>query len=144
MFKNPTEVWEDQMNDLFLTKKVKNTDKVIEALSIILCKDYGKKNKELLDLYNYKGIDEFIDIISLFERKTVTFPSKDEIKDAVKLAIVFYFREVEGYSWEKIKSTVPFELSSISYSFKLKSLNKFIVEQLFSTFESNKKEISNE
>lgn len=134
MFENPTEVWEDQMNDLFLMKKVKNSNRVLEALSIILNMNYGVKGKELLDLYNLKGLDTFVEIITLFERKTITFPSKDEIKEAVLLALVFYFREVEGLTWEEIKSIIPFDFSSISYSFKLKNINKYMAEKLTEAF----------
>lgn len=144
IFKKPTEVWEDQMNDLFLTKKVSNSNRVVEALSIILNMSYGQKNKALVDLYNLKGLDTFVEIVSLFERKTITFPSKDEIKEAVMLALIFYLREVEGHSWAEIKEIVPFEFSSISYSFKLKTLNKFIFRQLLEVFKEGKENIKKE
>lgn len=129
-FNKPAEVWEEQMNELFLTREKASTNKVIEALSIILNKEYGNKNHDLIDLYNYMGFDDFISVITLFERKTITFPSKEEIKEAVILALVFYYREIKGLEWVEIKKIVPFEFSSISYSFKLKSLNQFMIENL--------------
>ena len=37
---------------------------------------------------------------------------------------------MKGLSWDEIKEMVPFDFSSISYSFKIKNLNKFILEKL--------------
>lgn len=144
MFKNPTEVWEDQMNDLFLTKKIKDTDKVMEALSIVLSANYGMKNKGLVELYNIKGLDTFLDVISIFERKTITFPSKEEVKEAIMLSLVFYLREVHGYTWEEIKAIVPFDFSSISYAFKIKNLNKFVAEKLLEVFAEEREKLLEE
>lgn len=144
MFKNPTEVWEDQMNDLFVTKKIKDTNRVIEALSIILAMNHGNKNDGLVDLYNIKGLDTFLDVVSIFERKTITFPSKEEIKESVMLALVFYLREVQGMPWEEIKAMVPFEFSSISYSFKIRNLNRFVAEKLMEVFQEEREKILKE
>ncbi len=129
MFEKPSEVWEDQMNDLFLVRKKDDTNQVIKAFSIILNQKYIN-NQDMVDAFNILGFDKFISLLTLFEKRTVTFPSKEEIKDAVIFAMVFYYRETKGYSWEEIKDILPFEFSSISFSFRLKSLNKFIVEKL--------------
>ncbi len=133
MFKKPAEVWEDQMNELFLSKSKEENNRVIEALSIVLGMNYGNKNKDIVDLFNLLGLDNFVSVVTLFERRTVTFPSKEEIKEAIIFALIFYYRETKGYSWEEIKNIVPFEFSSISYAFKIKSLNKFIIEKLKET-----------
>ncbi len=138
MFNKPTEVWEEQMNELFLSREKDEANKVIEALSIILSMNYTKKNHDIIDLYNFMGFDTFVSILSLFERRTVSFPSKEEIKDSIIFALIFYYREIKGYSWTEIKEIVPFEFSSISYSFKLKSLNKFMIENLKEVLDDEK------
>lgn len=138
MFNKPTEVWEEQMNELFLSREKDESNKVIEALSIILSMNYTKKNHDIIDLYNFMGFDTFVSILSLFERRTVSFPSKEEIKDSIIFALIFYYREIKGYSWTEIKEIVPFEFSSISYSFKLKSLNKFMIENLKEVLDDEK------
>lgn len=140
MFKKPTEVWEDQMNELFLVRKEDDTNRVIEALSIILNMTYGTKNRDMIDLFNLGGLDTFVSIITLFERRTITFPSKEEIKEAIIFALIFYYRETKGYSWDEIKKIVPFEFSSISYSFKIKGLNRFIIEKLTEVLKDKKDE----
>jgi len=140
LFKNPSEVLEEQINNVFLTRHDDNTDVIINALSIIINMS-NSKNQDIVDLYNLVGMDSFVSIISLFERRTVTFPSKDEIKESIILAIIFYYRETKGYSWDKVKEIVPFEFSSISYSSKIKNLNIYIVENLRKMFkETEEKE----
>lgn len=133
LFKNPKEVIEEQLNDLFLTRKEDDTDTIVQAFSMILNMN-NTKNRDMVDLYNLVGMDEFVSIISLFEKRTVVFPSKDEIKESILLALIFYYREVKGLSWEEIKDIVPFDFSSISYSSKLKGLNKYLVEKLREIF----------
>lgn len=133
LFKNPKEVFEEQLNDLFLTRKEDDTDTIVRAFSIILTMN-NTKNRDMVDLYNLVGMDEFVSIISLFEKRTVVFPSKNEIKESILLALIFYYREVKGLSWVEIKEIVPFDFSSISYSSKLKGLNKYLVEKLREIF----------
>lgn len=133
LFKNPSEVLEEQINDIFLARREDNTDLIIQAFSIILNKEYSKK-QDIIDLYNLVGMDTFVSIVSLFERRTITFPSKDEIKESIILALIFYYREIQGFTWDKVKEIVPFEFSSISYSSKIKNLNSFVVENLRSIF----------
>ena len=140
MFKKPAEVWEDQMNELFLSKSKEENNRVIEALSIILGMNYGNKNKDIIDLFNLLGLDNFVSVVTLFERRTVTFPSKEEIKESIIFALIFYYRETKGYSWEEIKNIVPFEFSSISYAFKIKNLNSFIIDKLKETLKDKTNE----
>jgi hypothetical protein len=140
MFKKPAEVWEDQMNELFLSKSKEENNRVIEALSIILGMNYGNKNKDIIDLFNLLGLDNFVSVVTLFERRTVTFPSKEEIKESIIFALIFYYRETKGYSWEEIKNIVPFEFSSISYAFKIKNLNSFIIDKLKETLKDTTNE----
>jgi len=133
LFKNPTEVLEEQINDIFLNRHEDNTELIINALSIILSMT-NSKNQDIIDLYNLVGMDTFVSIVSLFERRTVKFPSKEDIKESIILAIIFYYRETKSYTWEEVKRIVPFEFSSISYSSKIKNLNGFIIEKLKDIF----------
>jgi hypothetical protein len=46
------------------------------------------------------------------------------------LALCFYYREVEGLDWDEIHDKIPFQFSSISMSYKLKSLNAALKAEL--------------
>lgn len=138
IFKNPTEVLEEQINEIFLNRHEDKTDTIISALSIILNMT-NSKNQDIIDLYNLVGMDTFVSLVSLFERRTITFPPKNEIKDAIILAMVFYYKETKKLSWEEVKEILPFEFSSISYSSKIKNLKSYIIENLRDIFEEEEK-----
>lgn len=135
LFTNPREVFEEQLNDLFLTSDNSEVDQVIRTLSLIIHAEEGFKNKnDLIELYNLLGLEGFVSVLSLFEKRTITFPSMEIIRENIILAVIFYYKEMKNYSWSEIKDIVPFEFSSISYAFKLKKLNSFIVDQMKEIF----------
>lgn len=135
LFTNPKEVFEEQLNDLFLASDNSEVDQVIRSLSLIIHAEENFKNKnDMIELYNLLGLDGFVSVLSLFEKRTITFPSMEIIRESIILAVIFYYKEMKNYSWNEIKSIVPFEFSSISYAFKLKKLNAFIVEQMREIF----------
>jgi len=128
VFKNPTEVFEEQLNDIFVKSKNENNNTVLQILSLLTYEN--TKNRDLTDLYNLVGVDEFVSIISLFEGRTITFPTKEEVKENLLLALVYYYREIENMSWPEIKEKIPFEFSTISYSMKIKSLNEKLKKRM--------------
>jgi hypothetical protein len=129
LFKKPKEVFEEQLNDLFVKKEKKEKDKLLEIFSLLLSKD-NQKSKDLLNLYHFLGMEDFIGVVTVLEKKSIDFPSRADLKEAMKMAVIFYYKEELNYSWEQIKEILPFEFSSISYSFKIKSFNKFLIDQL--------------
>jgi len=142
LFSNPKEVFEEQINDLFLTSDNSEVNHVIRALSLILYAEDNLKNKnDFLELYSLLGLEGFVSVISLFEKRTITFPSMEEIKEDIILSVIFYYKEIKNYSWNEIKKIVPFEFSSISYAFKLKKLNSFIQDQIREIFEGDIKDV---
>ena len=135
LFSNPKEVFEEQLNDLFLTSDESETNQVVKAFSLILHAEEGAKNKnDFLELYSLLGLEGFVSVISLFEKRTITFPSLEKIREDIILAVIFYYKDIKNYSWGEIKKIVPFEFSSISYAFRLKKLNSFIIKQMKEIF----------
>jgi hypothetical protein len=135
IFETPKEVFEAQINDLFSKKEQSERNKLIQVMSIVL--NTNSKSKDLVDLYDCLEIDNFIKVISLFERRTVKFPSKEEVKESILLSVIFYYREVLGYDWPAIKGIVPFEYSSISYASKIKKLNRSIFDNIKEVLKEN-------
>lgn len=129
IFKNPNEVFEDQLNDIFIRSSDKTSNVVLRAVNLLLYQN--EHNRDLLDLYDLVGIEKFMSILSIFENKTVVFPAKEEIKELILTALLYYYREIENLSWEEIKAKVPFDFSSISYSIKIKKFNNYIIEKLY-------------
>lgn len=132
LFSSPTEIFEEQLNDIFLHSTEDKNNLILESLSLLL--RMPSSNKDLIDLYNLLGLEGFVSVMTLFENRTITFPSKHEVKELILTALIFYYREVENLSWEEIKNKIPFEFSSISYSIKIKKLNKFLSDKLYELF----------
>lgn len=132
LFSFPTDIFEEQLNDIFLHSAEEKNNTVLRALSILL--HLPESNRDLIDLYNLLGLEGFVSVISLFENRTITFPSKHEVKELILTSLIYYYREIENLSWEEIKSKIPFEFSSISYSIKIKKMNNFLADKLYDLF----------
>lgn len=128
IFGTPKEVFEEQLNDIFSRSSEDDNNAVLKALSILL--HMPESNRDFNDLYNLLGLEDFVAVLTLFENRTIHFPPKEEVKDLILVALLYYYRELEGKSWQEIRSKIPFEFSSISYSSKIKKMNKFIMEKL--------------
>lgn len=137
LFSFPTDIFEEQLNDIFLHSAEEKNNTVLRALSILL--HLPESNRDLIDLYNLLGLEGFVSVISLFENRTITFPSKHEVKELILTSLIYYYREIENLSWEEIKSKIPFEFSSISYSIKIKKMNNFLADKLYELFTEDTK-----
>lgn len=117
-----------------LNKATKDRDgvKIVEDLvRLILLKNYGKNEAtlKLVEVYNLFGIEGFVDIIDIMNGKTVPFPSIEEMKDVVKIAVSYYYKYLKGKTWEEIKDILQDEdCSSIKYGINCSKLNRFITE----------------
>lgn len=132
IFTTPSEIFEEQLNDIFLHSSSEKNDTVLQALSLLL--HLPDSNRDLIDLYNLLGLEGFVSVMTLFENRTISFPSKEEVKELILTALIYYYREIENLSWVEIKQRIPFEFSSISYSTKVKKMNSFITDKLYEIF----------
>ena len=106
--------------------------KLIEDLiRLILLKNYGKNESslKLVEVYNLFGLEGFVDLIDIMNGKVVTFPSIEEMKDVVKIAVSYYYKYLKGKDWEEIREIFQDEdCSSIKYVINCSKLNRFITE----------------
>ena len=70
----------------------------------------------------------------MLDGRTVRFPTSTELKDAIILALCFYYREIENKDWAEIHDLVPYNFNSISISYKIKSLNAAMRQELKNFF----------
>jgi hypothetical protein len=132
LFNNPSDVFEQQLDDLFVRKPESETDMLFKVLSLILYKNIH--NRDIQDLYNSLDLESFSRVVTLFDGRTVKFPTREELKDALTLALCYYYKEIEGMDWDQIKATLPFEVSSFSYGTKIKSLDRYVYNQIGKIF----------
>jgi len=127
-------LWEKKLNRLFEKRTPEDVELLINLVSLSI---YSRSNKDLGSLYTVLGTDDFSKVISLFSGRTISFPDREEFREALLVAVCYYYKELKGYEWTKIKEELPFakdEINSIKIGKGIKKLNKEIKQQLFDLF----------
>ena len=106
---------------------------VHDLIKLHLYKNADKDEDQLflVELYNFLGVDKFIEFVNKFSGTKVVIPAKEDFKDTLIISLCYYYRELEKKDWAEIKSllNIP-DLSSVKYGVKLGQLNDFIKNQL--------------
>lgn len=129
VFKKKNDVWEQKLTSLFEEKPQKDIDRFLNVVGLIL---YSRESfTDLSALYNELSLESFSKLINLLGGRTIKFPKKEELREAIELATVFYYRECLGVKdYKKIKDLVPFEVNSIAVGKKLMNLNSTVYDLL--------------
>lgn len=123
-----------------LISSYQNVDKIFSDFStlmkIILNCNFGDKISGLYSLIDDN--DKFSKIIELLGGSSVDIPNKEEFKSAIELTMVYYYKDVMGYSWKKIQNLMPYTNDvSLRYGGKLKNVKKIIKRRLNKTENKN-------
>lgn len=130
-----SKIIDNQIERLFSKQSPTEMDLILSILSIIFYKN--NMNKDIVDLYNIVDINSFVKIINLFDGKSVKLPTKNNFKEELIFAILYYYKKVKGYEWDKIKQIVDFPINGIKYGIKINSLSDYIKESINKLFEDN-------
>jgi Mor family transcriptional regulator len=130
MFKSESSVFERKMREAF--KPVDEQNSLFSAIALVFY--HNAKISEIYDVYKLLGMENFVKLIHLLDGRTVYLPTSTELQESILLAFCFYYREVEGLDWDEIHDKIPFQFSSISMAYKLKSLNSAIRSELKEIF----------
>jgi len=143
LFKEENNVFEKQLREAF---KPTSAQQSYLYCAIALVFYHDEKLSDIYDVYKLMGIENFVRLIHLFDGRTVTFPNSSELKEAIILSLCFYYREVEGLTWEECHDKINFKFSSLQMSHKIKSLNAALRKELTSLFkqQANKSEGTHE
>ncbi len=126
-FTKPSNIFESQIGEIF-KKDSSEIDSLISIISILMFKNV--RDKTLLTLFKATDIELFTKILLLFEGRTINFPSKDNIEEIFILGTCYYYKEVEGLSWEEIKKILPFEIRPTTYGIKINNLTALMKRKL--------------
>jgi len=121
-------VWEKQLDNIFKEKEETEIDIILKAIPIILYNNCNDTDQA--DLYEIFGLDGFIKFNKFFDGKSVKSIRESELKDLLHFTLVYYFKEVKNYDWDKIKRLLPFDVNTISCALRIKNLNEKIKLQL--------------
>lgn len=145
MINNESELWQKRLNTIFKKKDQSDTDIFLSIVSMVLYN--SESNEDIARLYSCTDLDTFLKVVALFESRTIEFPSKKEIREAIELSLFYYYRNVLGIKdYSKLKEMGIIneqDFSSISIGKRLSKLNKDIVkklenmDQLFDSGENN-------
>lgn len=126
-FKRPESIFESRISEIF-KKDSSEMDSLISIISILMFKNI--RDKTLLTLFKSTDIEVFTKILLLFEGRTVHFPTKDDIEEIFILGTCYYYKEVEGLSWDEIKKLLPFEIRPTTYGIKINNLTELMRKKL--------------
>ena len=132
LFKDDSSVFEKQLRRAFKPAVNNEQSDLFRAITLVF--QHNEKLSEIYDVYKLLGIEDFVRLVHLFDGRTVRFPTSTELKDAIILSLCFYYREIEGLTWEEVHDRIPFKFSSLTVSYKLKSLNAAIRKELVEIF----------
>ena len=127
VFQHPKTCFQQKINDIMTDNPTK--DSIMDLFEIQLIKDSNKNTsiKYLVDVYNLLGFEKFTEMMDILAGKTISFPTKDEFRETILIALAYYYRNVRGYKWGTIKGLLgDDELSSVKYGIKSQQLQKYM------------------
>lgn len=122
-------LWEKSLEEAF-EQTVKNDKQILmDILSLVV---FNRFNSNIGKLYSIlDDLESFTKIIDAFSDQMFKFPNKDEFKQALVLALVYYFKEIKKMNWIEVQKQIPYEKDiPIHYGKKIVSLHKEIKKQI--------------
>ena len=128
--------WKENLKSAYSSTDSFNKD-IRTLMEIIIYTSFGEKIGRL-----YKLVDNdklFSKLIEEFENNEIQFPSKDDFTESIMTAIIYYYKEILGFSWEQIQQQLPYERDiGLRYCRKINNLGDKIKKRL-QQIENNKK-----
>ena len=119
-------LWEQNLDKLYST--VDNKD-VGSLLKIIISENFGGNIGKLYNIINDDS--KFSKIINQFSDKTIEFPNINDFTSSIILTMVYYYKEVMGYSWKQIQQLLPYERDiNLRYGAKINTIRKKIRKRM--------------
>lgn len=122
-------IWEEELDKLFQNIKKSESDLLADILTIVV---FNRFNARIGRLYRIVGDnDKFIQILKEFSCDTIKFPDVKEFKDALLLALIYYYKNIKFMSWKEIQAIFKYEKDiPIHYGKKLSCIDGTIKKQL--------------
>ncbi len=110
-----------------------DVDKMYNGLNTIIriiIQDYfGEKTEALYSVINDK--DKFSLLIKVLGGFSITLPTEEEFKSAIISALVFYYKEVMHFNWNKIEKLIPYEKDiGLRYGSKIRKISDSLKKKI--------------
>lgn len=96
-------VWEKHFNEIFERKSKTEIEMFLHISELIMHNQLEDNN--LSKLYKVLGLEKFLDVVSILQNQTIKIPTLEEVREHYSLSVVYYYKEILGWSWKKIKSS---------------------------------------
>jgi len=128
--KNENSTWERDFNDLFKEYGQSEVEMFIHLAEMVMHNQLEDNN--LSHLYKAVGLEGFLDVVAILQGRTIKIPSLEDVREYYTLAVVYYYKEILGWSWKKIKASDVVNLdasllnkeNSISYGIRINQLGE--------------------
>ncbi len=110
-------VFQVQLKKIFEEKEQKVIKHLIR-LCLLKQSEKTQQNLVFVELFDYLGLERFVEFLSLFEEKTIRVPTLDSFQESVYICLCLYLKEFKDKSWEEIEDII------FSEEIKPKKLNR--------------------
>jgi hypothetical protein len=136
VYPSPKNLFQQKIKTIF-EKETKETTSLIADILKLFCMfklnrpQHAKNWEPLNEVFNRFGIRTFVELLDIFDGKTIRFPTRKEIKDLIMAALCYYYKEIENKSWDEIKTLLGIqENNTIQYGIKVRQLKTFLDQSM--------------
>ena len=128
LYETPKNILQEKINETLSSGE----ESIISDLMELSLLQKAEKDESLLcftEIYKLLGLEKFTALVSLIDGRTITFPTKEEFKEAIILVLCYYYHIMEGRSWKEVKSILGMpDVNFIKYGIKLNKMKDFITD----------------
>lgn len=127
VFEKPKSLFQQKINEIMTETEASKT--ILDIFELQMYKNAEKDDKKLVfvELYNLLGMEKFVEVMELLGGKTVKFPSRDDFKETIEIALAYYYRTFRNYDWANIKELIgDKDMSTVKFGAKMQQMKKFI------------------
>lgn len=121
-------LWEENLRSAFEETVKTDAEILLNILNIVVFNRFGS---DLGYLYKVIGMEKFAKITETFSNKTIRFPEADDLRQALVLALSYYYKNIKRMSWEDVQRQLPYEHDlPLHMGKRIASLDRTIKSQL--------------
>lgn len=128
LYETPKNILQEKINETLSSGE----ESIISDLMELSLLQKAEKDENLLcftEIYKLLGLEKFTALVSLIDGRTITFPTKEEFKEAIILVLCYYYHVMEGRDWKEIKRILGMpDVNFVKYGIKLNKLKDFIAD----------------
>ena len=129
-------LWEESLSKAFEETTKTDAELLLNILTIVVFNRFGN---DLGHIYKIVGMENFSKITEIFSNKTVRFPDSEELRQALVLALTYYYKTIKNMTWEEVQKQLPYEPDlPLHMGKRLASLDRTIKGQLDNLLVSSK------